>query len=84
MTDYNLINKITAIRLELEYETDNNFKILIAIRNILNQTYEMTYTEIKQVLKIYYNLHHVDSINENITFGSLLSYQQTLYNIYTF
>ena len=66
MTDYNLINKITAIRLELEYETDNNFKILIAIRNILNQTYEMTYTEIKKVLKIYYNLHHVDSINENI------------------
>ena len=47
MTDYNLIDRISAIKLELEYETENIYSILIATRNILHQSDGMSYSEIR-------------------------------------
>jgi len=66
MTDYNLIDRISAIKLELEYETENTYSILIAIRNILHQTDEMSYLEIKNALIEYFNLNPQSNINVNI------------------
>lgn len=66
MTDYNLIDRITAIHLELENETSNVFTILIAIRNILNQSDGMSYPYIRNILIRYYQLNPVQGINSNL------------------
>ena len=66
MTDYNLIDRITAIHLELENETSNPFTILIAVRNILNQSDGMSYPYIRSVLLRYYQLNPVLGINSNL------------------
>jgi len=66
MTDYNIIDRISAIKLELEYETENVYSILIAIRNILHQTDGMSYLEIKFALTEYFNLNPQSNININI------------------
>lgn len=66
MTDYNLIDRITAIHLELENETSNSFTILIAIRNILNQSDGMSYPNIRNILIRYYQLNPVPGINSNL------------------
>ena len=79
MTDYNLIDRITAIRLELESETSNNFRILFAIRNILNHSDGMSYSEIRNILITYYNLNPVEGINNN-TINLITSPDATLNN----
>ena len=61
MTDYNLIDRITAIRLELENETSNSYRILIAVRNILHQSDGMSYSAIRNILITYYNLTSYES-----------------------
>ena len=66
MTDYNLIDRITAIRLELENETSNSYRILIAVRNILHQSDGMSYSAIRNILITYYNLNPIIGINTNI------------------
>ncbi len=66
MLDYNLIDRISAIKLELEYETNNIYSILIAIRNILHQSDGMTYLQIKNVLVQYFNLYPHVSVNYNL------------------
>lgn len=66
MTDYNLIDRITAIRLELENEISNSYRILIAVRNILHQSDGMSYSAIRNILITYYNLNPIIGINTNI------------------
>ena len=66
MTDYNLIDRISAIKLELEYETENIYSILIAIRNILHQSDGMSYLEIKNALIEYFNTHPHPNVTNNI------------------
>ena len=66
MTDYNLIDRITAIHLELENETSNAFTILIAVRNILNQSDGMSYPCIRNILIRYYQLNPVQGIDSNL------------------
>ena len=66
MTDYNLIDRISAIKLELEYETENIYSILIATRNILHQSDEMSYSEIRIALTDYFNLNPQSNINNSI------------------
>jgi hypothetical protein len=66
MTDYNLIDRITAIKLELEYETNNSYSIIIAIRNILHQSDGLSYPEIRDILITYFNLNPDPTINNNI------------------
>ena len=66
MTDYNLIDRISAIKLELEYETENIYSILIATRNILHQSDEMTYLEIRNALTEYFNLNPQSNVNNSI------------------
>ena len=66
MTDYNLIDRITAIRLELESETSNQYRILIAVRNILHQSDGLSYNAIRNILITYYNLNPNIGINSNI------------------
>ena len=66
MTDYNLIDRISAIKLELEYETENIYSILIATRNILHQSDEMTYLEIRNALTEYFNLNPQSNVSNSI------------------
>lgn len=66
MTDYNLIDRISAIKLELEYETENIYSILIATRNILHQSDGMNYLEIRNALTEYFNLNPQANINNSI------------------
>lgn len=66
MTDYNLIDRITAIKLELEYESNNIFSILIALRNILHNSDEMTYNEIRDILIEYFQINPDSRISENL------------------
>ena len=66
MTDYNLIDRITAIRLELENETSNIYRILLAVRNILHQADNMSYSSIRTILMTYYCLYPIEGININI------------------
>lgn len=63
MADYNLIDRITAIKLELEYETENIYSILIAIRNILHHSDGMSYLQIKNILLQYFNLYPNSQVN---------------------
>ena len=66
MIDYNLIDRITAIKLELEYETDNTYSILIAIRNILHQSDGLSYLQIKNILIHYFNIYPNENVNYNV------------------
>ena len=66
MTDYNLIDRISAIKLELEYETENIYSILIATRNILHQSDGLTYLEIRNALTEYFNLNPQSNVNNSI------------------
>ena len=66
MTDYNLIDRISAIKLELEYETENIYSILIATRNILHQSDGMSYSEIRNALTEYFNLNPQANVNNSI------------------
>ena len=52
MTDYNLFDRITAIRYELEFET-SNYRLLVYIRNILNDIDELSYQSINNTFKAY-------------------------------
>ena len=66
MSDYNIIDRITAIKLELEYETNNIYYILIAIRNILHQSDGMSYIQIKNILIQYFIIYPDQNDNYNL------------------
>ena len=66
MSDYNIIDRITAIKLELEYETNNIYYILIAIRNILHQSDGMSYIQIKNILIQYFIIYPDQNVNYNL------------------
>lgn len=66
MIDYNIIDRITAIKLELEYETNNFYFILITIRNILHQSDGMSYNQIKNILIQYFILYPNENVNINL------------------
>ena len=78
MSDYNIIDRITAIKLELEYETNNIYYILIAIRNILHQSDGMSYIQIKNILIQYFTIYPNQNVNYNLI--NLITNPLTAYN----
>ena len=53
--NYSIIDRITALRYELQENTNNEIRILTGIRNILYDVDEMTMNEIRSHLIYYYN-----------------------------
>jgi len=64
--NYNIIDRIAAIKIELEQNTFNEIRVLVAIRNILFDVDEMTMNEIKIHLLTYYNINPSLVINSEI------------------
>ena len=64
--NYNLIDSIFAIKLELDNNINDNVQILIAIKNILNQIDNYSLNDINKILKSFYSLYPSNNINNNI------------------
>lgn len=64
--DFNIIDRITAIRNELQQNTFDEYRILIGIRNILLDIDEMEINNVRRYLLHYYNSNRVQNINEDV------------------
>jgi len=64
--NYNIIDRITALKLYLEENILNEIQLLIGIRNILFEVDRMTMPEIRSNLIVYYNLNPSSSITSDI------------------
>ena len=53
--NYSIIDRITALRYELQENTNNEIRIITGVRNILFDIDEMTMNEIRSHLIYYYN-----------------------------
>tara|TARA_A100001015_G_scaffold307635_1_gene403875 strand:- start:1227 stop:1862 length:636 start_codon:yes stop_codon:yes gene_type:complete len=66
MIDYNLIDRILAIKIELESDIHNNVRILLAIKNILLNIDNYSISEINNILKEFYKLYPTENITDEI------------------
>ena len=64
--DFNIIDRITALRNELQQNTFDEYRILIGIRNILLDVDEMEINDIRRYLLYYYNINSIQNINETV------------------